>query len=292
MQFENISISSGTLESTEGNPIRWDLYAPINGTNKEFPVIIFIHGFKGFKDWGAFPDACEEIARSGFGVLAMNLSRNGIGNNRYELDRLDLFEKQTFTQDLNDIKTVIEALQSGTINDKHTNLNTDFIGLIGHSRGGHLAVVAAAEFDAIQCLVTWSAVADYLQFWTDEMKADWASKGYTEVINKRTKQVMKLDKAVYDDAVEHADRVIAIRRVKDLRIPSLFIHSRNDESVPYTNSEQLHIHCAAKEKELRLISKTGHTYGISHPFEEDNFPKPFQEVLDWTIGWFREYLHY
>ena len=45
-----------------------------------------------------------------------------------------------------------------------------------------------------------------------------------------------------------------------------------------------------KEKELRFVANTGHTFGTAHPFEEPEFPKPFQELLDWTIGWFREYL--
>lgn len=138
MEFDNISISSGKIDSTEGNPIRWDLYSPISGTSREFPVILFIHGFKGFKDWGAFPDACEDLARSGFGVVAFNLSLNGIGDNRREFDRLDLFARQTFTQDLNDIQSVIQALQKGEIKDSHTHLNTDYLGIVGHSRGGIL----------------------------------------------------------------------------------------------------------------------------------------------------------
>jgi pimeloyl-ACP methyl ester carboxylesterase len=290
MEFENISISSGRIESSEGLPIKWDLYSPISGTSRDFPVIIFLHGFKGFKDWGPFPDACEDLARSGFGVVAMNFSLNGIGENRTEFDRPDLFERQTFTQDLDDIKRVITAIQNGEITDSHAHLNTDVIGLVGHSRGGHVAVAAASEFESVQCLVTWGAVADYLEFWTDKMKKDWEDQGYTEVTNSRTGQVMKLDKLVYDDAVENADQVIAIRRVEELRIPSLFIHGRDDESVPYTNSENLHIKCAAKDKELRLIAKTGHTFDAAHPFEEMEFPKPFQELLDWTIGWFREHL--
>ena len=54
MAFDNISVSSGIIDSTEGNPIRWDLYTPISGTRRIHPVILFIHGFKGFKDWGLF----------------------------------------------------------------------------------------------------------------------------------------------------------------------------------------------------------------------------------------------
>ncbi len=164
------------------------------------------------------------------------------------------------------------------------------IGIIGHSRGGHTAAVAAAEYESVQCLVTWSVVANYLERWTEENRKDFKQKGFIEITNCRTGQVMKVGKVVYDDAVANAERLIAEYRVGNLRIPSLFIHAREDETVPYLDSETLHIKCAAKEKELRLISNTGHTFGAAHPFEEDVFPAPFSEVLVWTMGWFREYL--
>ncbi len=290
MEFDNISISSGQVPSSEGLPIRWDLYTPISGTSREFPVIIFLHGFKGFKDWGPFPDACEDLARSGYGVLAMNFSLNGIGENKTELDRLDLFERETLSQDLDDIGTIIHALQKGEIQDSHSHLNTDNIGIVGHSRGGHTAIVAASEFESIQCLVTWSAVGNYMSRWAEDKIKEWKSKGFIEVENGRTGQIMKVGKVVYEDAVSNADQLMAMKRVSDLRIPSLFIHAREDETVPYTDSEELHIECAAKEKELRLIANTGHTFGAAHPFEEMEFPAPFSEALEWTIGWFREYL--
>ena len=290
MEFENISISSGQTPSSEGLPIRWDLYTPISGTSREFPVIIFLHGFKGFKDWGPFPDACEDLARSGFGVLAMNFSLNGIGERRTELDRLDLFERETLSQDLEDIGTIIYALQKGEIQDNHAHLNTDMIGLVGHSRGGHTAIVAAAEYESVQCLVTWSAVGNYMGRWAEDKIKDWESKGFIEVENARTGQIMKVGKVVLEDAIANADRLMAMNRVSEVRVPSLFIHAREDETVPYTDSEELHIHCAAKDKELRLIANAGHTFGAAHPFEEVEFPKPFSELVEWTIGWFREHL--
>lgn len=290
MEFYSISSISGSTLSTEGLPINWDLYTPISNTNHEVPVIIFLHGFKGFKDWGVFPDACCELAKSGFGVLAMNFSLNGVAKNFNTYEHLELFERETLTQDLADIASVIEDLQEGSIKNSHAQLNTDIIGLIGHSRGGHTAVVAAAEFEAVQSLVTWSAVADFRTLWSDKMIADWEKKGFAEIINKRTNQTMRIGKVVYEDTVKNADRVIALNRAKDVRIPSLFIHAREDESVPYTDSERLYIECAAKDKELRFIANTGHTFGCSHPFTEEDFPRPFTEVLEWTKGWFREYL--
>ncbi len=290
MEISSISVSSGKVSSTEGLPIRYDLYSPISRTGRSFPVIIFLHGFKGFKDWGPFPDVCEELARAGYGVVAMNFSLNGIGDDKTEFTEPELFERETLSQDLDDIGSVIEALQTGEISDNHSNLNTDLIGLVGHSRGGQTAISAAVEYESVQCLVTWSAVADYRERWTEKMKKDWDEQGYTEIKNSRTGQVMKLGKAVYEDSINNAGRVIAIERVKDLRIPVLFIHGHDDETVDPINSEKLHIACKTRDKELRMVANGTHTYGGSHPFEEADFPAPLADVVEWTQGWFVEYL--
>ncbi|MEP1151474.1 MAG: alpha/beta fold hydrolase [Balneola sp.] len=290
MEYDNLSISSGQVLTEDDLPIKYDLYSPISGTRKDFPVIIFLHGFKGFKDWGPFPDACEDIARHGFGVLAINFSHNGIGDGRTEYQRLDLFEKSTLSKDLDEVGLVINALQRGEIDDSHSNLNTDSIGIVGHSRGGHTAIAAAAEYESVKCLVTWAAVSDYLSRFSEKEIADWKKEGFTIYKNSRTGQDMKVDKSLYEDIKENAERLVALRRVEDLVIPSLFIHGREDESVPQTNSEELEIACGSKEKELRLIAKAGHTFGASHPFAEEVFPPQFKELVDVTGAWFRQYL--
>lgn len=286
----NISKTSGSISSKKNIPIYYDLYTPASALSSVVPVILFVHGFKGFKDWGAFPDACEELARIGFSVVAFNFSMNGIGNNMMEFDEEEHFSKGTLSQDLDDIEQVISALKSRDIASDKVDLDTDRIGIIGHSRGGHTAIAAAAEFSEIQCLVTWSAVADYNARWTTQMKEDWEKKGYTEIKNSRTGQVLKLDKAVYDDARENADRLIAIRRVRELHIPSLFIAGKKDESVPFRDTQELFRNSPADDKEIRLIEQAGHTFGVSHPFSEDDYPAPFAEVLDLTEGWFLDHL--
>ena len=290
MSTTSVRKKSGSVPSPEDLPIHYDLYAPSNSPGSVLPVVLFIHGFKGFKDWGAFPDACEELARAGFAVLAINLSRNGVGEGMMDFDRLDLFAEETLTGDLEDIGAVIEAIKNKEIESDKFTLDTDRIGIIGHSRGGHTAVAAAAEYSEIHCLITWSAVADYNARWSDEMINDWKEKGYTEIQNSRTGQTMKIDRVVFDDAMENADRVIALNRIEELHIPSLFIAAKEDESVPGSESEKLFRKSPAADKEIRFIPDTGHTFGVSHPFEEEDFPEPFSEVLDLTEGWLLEYL--
>lgn len=290
MPFSNIVKQSGSVDSTEGLPIYYDLYLPAGKKEAQFPVIIFLHGFKGFKDWGPFPDACDALARAGFGVVAMNFSLNGVGANMTDFDQLELFARETFTQDLEDVGTVINALKNEQISTDKAVLKTDAIGILGHSRGGQTAVAAAAEYPEIACVVTWSAVADYNARWSDQMKEDWDNKGYTEIMNGRTGQIMRINKEVYEDAVEHAGHVIALNRVKNLHLPVLFIHSRDDESVSHTEAEKLYRNCPSKEKELKLVDNTGHTFGGAHPFEDEEFPPKLAVVLDDTTHWFEVYL--
>lgn len=290
MSYTSVYKKTGSVPSQENLPIYYDLYAPVNNPGSVLPVVLFIHGFKGFKDWGAFPDACEEFARAGFSVLAINLSRNGVGKGMTDFDEPELFARQTLTGDLEDIGTVIEAIKTRLISSDKLTLDTDRIAIIGHSRGGYTAVAAAAEYSEIQCLITWSAVADYNARWTDEMIGDWKKKGFTDIKNARTGETMKMDKVVYDDALENAARLTALTRIQELHIPSLFIAAKEDESVPSTDSEQLYRQSPSDDKEIRIIQDTGHTFGVSHPFEEDDFPKPFSEVIDFTEGWLLEYL--
>lgn len=290
MRSTNVLKNSGSVLSGEDLPIYYDLYTPSGVSSSTLPVILFIHGFKGFKDWGAFPDACEELSRAGFAVVAFNFSLNGVGENMLEFDELDLFAKETLSRDLNDVGTVIEAVKNGEITSEKVVLDTDRTGIIGHSRGGHTAVAAAAEYDEIMSLVTWSAVADYNARWSEKMIRDWKESGYTEIKNARTNQVMRIDKVVYDDAIRNADRLMAIRRVKELHIPSMFIAGKEDEAVHYSDSEKLYRACPSDDKEVRLIKDAGHTFNVSHPFEEEKFPDAFDEVLNLTEGWFLETL--
>lgn len=288
--YSSVKKESGSVPSNENLPIYYDLYAPVTTKTRAFPIILFLHGFKGFKDWGAFPAACGYLARQGFCVVAFNLSKNGVGKSMLEFDEPELFRKQTLSSDLDDVGSVIKHLKKGDLKSDQVTMNTDKIGIIGHSRGGHTAVAAAAEYSGIQCLVTWSAVSDYNKRWSEEMVSDWNEKGFTEIVNGRTGESIPLDKVVYDDALENADRLMAIKRVKELHIPVLFAAGKNDEAVSPSESKKLFRACPSDDKELLLIDGTGHTFGTSHPFEDEDLPEPFDNLLESTETWFLEYL--
>ncbi len=290
--MKNVKVSkiSGSIPSTEDLPIYYDFYYPEVDKAASLPVILFLHGFKGFKDWGAFPEGCQELSKAGFAVLAINFSLNGVGESMTEFDQLDLFARETLTQDLEDVGTAIEALKENEITARNISLDTDTIGVLGHSRGGHTAVAASAEYPEIKGVVTWSAVADYNARWSEDMIKDWEEKGVTEKKNGRTGQIMPVKELVYKDAIKNADRLMAVKRVQELDIPALFIHSKGDEGVPYSEAEKLYEHCNSEDKKIELIPDSGHTFDTAHPFEDEEFSKPFENVLTITANWFKTHL--
>jgi len=48
-----------------------------NETKQNQPVVIFCHGYKGFKDWGAWHIMLKTISEQGYFVVAFNFSHNG-----------------------------------------------------------------------------------------------------------------------------------------------------------------------------------------------------------------------
>jgi len=288
MRHSSIKKESGRIETPESTFIYYDLYLPTH-TLGSLPVVLFLHGFKGFKDWGAFPDACYEIARVGCAVVAFNFSTNGVDGHSDTFTKPEMFEKQTLSQDLEDIRTVIEAIQQQKIKTNTAVLDSDSIAIIGHSKGGHTAIVAAAELPEVSTLITWSAVADYTKRITAEMKKDWEKKGYTEILNTRTGDKLKLGKDFYTDLIENADRLVALKRVQSLTIPCCFIHGTQDEAVSMNDSQLLFQICRSPEKERIFINDGTHTYGCSHPWNEEFLPEPFEEVIEKTMEWLETY---
>src|SRR5690348_7330974 len=106
----NITQEAFTLSSREGEKLRADIRYVKTGEPK--PVILFLHGFKGFKDWGAFPAVREYLALAGFVSIGFNFSHNGIGEDLQTFTELDRFSHNTFSLELQEIEDVLGILIS------------------------------------------------------------------------------------------------------------------------------------------------------------------------------------
>ena len=63
------------VEGKHQKPIVTDVFYQENLNPKK--VVIFCHGYKGFKDWGAWNLMAETFANAGFFFIKFNFSHNG-----------------------------------------------------------------------------------------------------------------------------------------------------------------------------------------------------------------------
>ena len=63
------------LEDKNKKVILYDVFHNDNSTEK--PLVIFSHGYKGFKDWGAWDLVGKEFAKNNLFFVKFNFSHNG-----------------------------------------------------------------------------------------------------------------------------------------------------------------------------------------------------------------------
>ncbi len=225
------------------------------------PAVLVVHGFKGFKDWGMFPPFCERLARAGFTAVSCNLSGSGVDDSG-EFVWPERFGRNTYSHELHDILAVVDAITGGRLGFPAAVS----LGLVGHSRGGGMAILAAERDRRITRLVTWAAIGT-VDRWSGEAKAAWRKRGAVSIHNSRTGQDFPLSTEVLDDIDHHAggslDILAAAARVA---VPWLIIHGEDDESVDPADARALHAASGGKA-ELLLIPGTGHTFGAAHPWQ-------------------------
>lgn len=249
------------------------------------PVVIMCHGFKGFKDWGPWPVWGRRLAEAGFVSVLFNFSHNGVSPEQpTEFTELDRFANNTYTLELDDLEAVLKAAASQQLPE--APVNSERIGLMGHSRGGGTAILQAARDERVKALVTWSAVAGFIERFSPEQIDQWETQGYTQVLNTRTGQQMRLNRVLYDDAMAHKDELDVRGAAEDVEVPWLIVHAINDESVSFTEAESLHE--AHPDAEL-FRARGGHTFGGQHPHEEP-VPDTLETVFERTLTFFEDAL--
>lgn len=238
------------------------------------PAVVIIHGFKGFKDWGFFPPLAERIARAGMTAVTFNMSGSGVDATG-EASHPERFGRNTYGAELRDTATVIQALLHGALGTAPPST----LGLVGHSRGGGIALLHAVNDAQVHALVTWAAISR-IDRWDAEVHRRWRDEGSLEVINARTGQRIPVGTALLDE-VESADPAHDIERASErLEIPWLVVHGTADESVPVSEGERLARLGGPEVTTWLPVEGAGHTFGAGHPWK----PVPEAElVFDATL---------
>lgn len=237
-------------------------------------LAVFCHGYKGYKDWGAWNLVADEFTKQGIDFLKFNFSLNG-GTLEDPIDfpDLDAFGRNTYSQELCDVKDVIEYVGVHYPNKE--------IILIGHSRGGGIATLAAAQHAAVDYLITWAGVCDFKRrFPAGEELKQWRKNGVRHILNGRTKQKMPHFFTFYEDFVSNEADLDILAWTQKINVPHLVIHGTEDAAVTIEEAQEL---SAANTDAQTFFLTTNHTFDSKHPWEEKQLPQSLQAVVDQTI---------
>ena len=251
------------------------------------PVIIFNHGFKGFKDWGPFDIVADKFALAGFVFIKMNFSHNGVTlNSPTEFSDLEAFAKNNFCIELDDTGVLIDYLFSKLSAIPGQEMELDKLYLMGHSRGGASAILKANEDNRIRKLVTWATVNN-LEAWHSNEEMDyWKKNGRIYIHNGRTNQEMPLDYQLVENFIENIDRLHVPEAVKNMSVPMLSIHGSDDPTVPVSAVKE--IKQWNPNTEIQIIDGAQHTFGGGHPFVGRKLPADLEKVVEITQGFFKK----
>jgi esterase/lipase len=251
------------IKNKSGKTINIDLR--YKNTTEKLPLLLFCHGFKGFKDWGCFPYMLDKIANENIFTVSFNFSLNGVDNekdNPVDFERLDDFAKNTFSEELNDLGCVIDFLEKGK--EKY-NYNFGSLVLAGHSRGGGIAILKTAEDKRITKLITLASVAEFNRY-GDETKRVWRDRGFIEALNTRTKQKMRMNISLLEDLEKNYSRLNIKGAMEKIDVPVLIIHGSEDLAVEKSEADTLYNLSKKDKTKLVILENTGHTFGAVHPF--------------------------
>ncbi|GAB0156651.1 hypothetical protein CHRYSEOSP005_19180 [Chryseobacterium sp. Alg-005] len=250
-------------------------------TNEKLPLLIFVHGYKGYKDWGAWNLMAEKFAEAGLFFVKFNFSHNGTTiEDPHNFADLEAFGNNNYSKELSDLSVIINHF----INDP--KVDDQKVILIGHSRGGGISIVKTFEDERINGLITLASVDTLERFPRDKDLQKWKEKGVFHVLNGRTRQEMPHYYQFYEDFEQNALRFDVERAAEMAMAHFLIVHGTQDESVNVKSANHLHI--LNPNSELFLIENANHTFGAKEPWEEDQLPADLHILTEKCIDFIRQ----
>jgi acylglycerol lipase len=141
----------------DGKRVRGALFEPRTKPRAGAPLVLLAHGLASCRvEWYQFP---QRLADSGLAVLALDFRGHGESEGPRGYNSMERARE--------DLAGALKALQT------RAGVNTERVGLVGHSLGASLSLAAAPDLPNVRCLVALAPVRRL----RDEMAA-WEFLGY------------------------------------------------------------------------------------------------------------------
>ena len=271
------------INGKHNKPILTDLF--FKESNQLKPILIFCHGYKGFKDWGAWNLMAENFANAGFFFIKFNFSHNG-GTAEQPIDFPDLeaFGNNNYSKELDDLGNVIDWVSENS--DIKSEIDLNEIYLIGHSRGAGIVLLKSDEDSRAKKVISLAGVSDYKsRFPKNEKLQEWEEKKVYFVKNGRTHQEMPHFYQFFRDFEKNEKRLNIKKATQNLEIPLLIIHGNNDASVSINEAKNLHKWNS--KSMFKIIENSNHVFGTSHPWDKERVSEELLEAIEIAIAFLK-----
>lgn len=248
---------------------------------QNIPCVIVCPGFMAFKDWGYFPYIGEKLAQANYCSIVLNYSHNGVEEQRNRITNLEKFAANTVSQELADIRVVIDSITAGCM-DKFC-IDTENIFLLGHSRGAANALLTASSDKRIKKLITWAIIA-YYDRWTVHQKNNWRQSGFLSLSKESESHPLRLKIDYLEDIESNRDQFDLFKAARRINIPWLIVHGTEDLIAKVTEAEKLFDLSNKTQTKLVKIPKVGHIFGAETPTDKNN-NSTLNNILQLTINW-------
>jgi pimeloyl-ACP methyl ester carboxylesterase len=246
------------------------------------PVVVFCHGYKGFKDWGAWNLMGSAFAKAGFLFIKFNYSHNG-GTVEQPIDFPDLeaFGNNNYGIEVRDTIRVLDWIENSDLPVDRHQMN-----LIGHSRAGGITTIVTAKEPRVSKLITLAGVAHHAERFPDAKGIEeWKEKGVIYIKNARTEQEMPLFYQFYEDFLQNEEELTILKQAEKIKQAHLILHGEQDEAVLV--SDAFDLHKASPHSQLKLIREANHTLGASHPWNSNLLPEDLRQAIQCMINFLK-----
>ncbi|WP_373781577.1 alpha/beta hydrolase family protein [Kaistella sp.] len=259
------------IENSETRDFLADFYYP--ESEQKLPLVIFAHGYKGYKDWGAWDLMAKKFAEAGFFFVKFNFSHNGttVGQPKDFAD-LEAFGNNNFSKEMSDYDEVLNYFYN------HQKVDQEKVAIIGHSRGGGITVIKGFEDERVKVLVALAGVSNFkYRFPSQDRFDDWKTEGVMYSENKRTHQQMPHYFQFFEDFEKNEKRFDIQYAAQHLEKPFLIVQGTSDDAVKDKEAYLLNEWC--KTSELVFIENANHTFGAKEPWTEKELPADLEKAV-------------
>ena len=259
------------IKNSETRDFLADSYYP--ETEKKLPLVIFAHGYKGYKDWGAWDLMANKFAEAGFFFVKFNFSHNGTTVDQpKDFTDLEAFGNNNFSKEMSDYDEVLNYFYN------HQKVDQEKVAIIGHSRGGGITVIKGFEDERVKVLVALAGVSNFkYRFPSQDRFEDWKTQGVMYSENKRTHQQMPHYFQFFEDFEKNEERFDIQYAAQHLDKPLLIVQGTNDEAVK--DKEALLLNEWCKTSERVTIENANHTFGAKEPWTEEELPADLEKAV-------------